>query len=405
MNNIEAALIKKAVDDKQLYKLLNADIGKCLSMYQDAWDYMVSYHGKFRQLPPSEIMQQKFPELAEEEVSDISIDYLIDEVQTDYLKRATTDVLIETSNILENGDPRKAVSNAAAKLSSVMHMTQTVKDVDLAADYRLRVNSLKERVETVKERGEILGIPSSVEPIDYIFGGWQPGDFNVLMGWTGSAKTWLAVYFAMQAWVQGYTPLYFSLEMDDNQFGYRFDTLLAGGKFSNISLMNARGINVGDYEQWAETRFSDKHPFYLVTNDTSEDINQVTIAGKIEQYRPDIVFIDYHGLVEDARRGRDETQRYQNLSRDFKKTAGRYSIPIIDIASVTMADGHNERAPRLNEIGWAKKMAYDSDLTLSIFKEGQIVHVESAKTRRCNPFAFSMSWDFDAGVVNMHDWD
>lgn len=401
----EGALLKKAIEEKELYRLMNADIGKCLMMYTDVWEYLVTYQNRFRQLPTLEIVKTKFPEIDKEDVTDVSLDYLIEEVQNEYIRKETSDILLRAADFLEKGDPREAVTFASSKLSNVMHVSQTVKDVDLANDYRIRINSLKQRAETAEKHGEILGIPSSIEPVDYLFGGWQPGDFDILMGWTGSGKTWLAIYFAMQAWVQGFTPLYFSLEMDDNQFGYRFDTLLGGGQFSNISLMNARGVKINEYEEWAETKFSNRHPFHLVTNETTEDITQMTVAAKIQQYNPDIVFIDYHGLMDDARRGDNDTQRYANISKDLKRIAGRYGVPILDIASVTMSEGHNERAPLLSEIGWARKMAYDSDITLSVWKEGQVVHVESAKTRRCNPFAFSLTWDFDSGVVNQHDWD
>lgn len=405
MNDIEVALLSKALESKEIYPLLNADVGKCLHRNDDVWKFIVGYHNKYRNIPPLDVVQKKFPEFETEDVSDVSLEYLLNEIQTHHISVEGEEILIDTVKILQDGDPRDAITFAVSKLSTLVHETQTVKDVDLAQDYWLRINSLKERIEKSEENGEILGIPSTVPPIDYIYGGFQKGDFIVIMGWTGSAKTWLATYFAVEAWKQGYSPLYFSLEMDDNQFGYRVDTIMAGGKFSNIGLMNGRGISLDDYEGWATREFSNKHPFHLVTNETTEEINQYVVQAKIEQYKPDIVVIDYHGLMDDARRGKNETEKLKNISRDLKKIAGRYAVPIIDIASVTMEDGHTERAPRLNEIAWAKAMAYDADLALSLFREGQVVNVNCEKTRRGNPFAFSMSWDFDKGVVRLHDWD
>lgn len=405
MNDLELSLISKTLKTKEIYPLLNVDIGKCIRNYSDVWEFIVSYHSRYRQVPPGDVVQKKFPEVEPVDVDDVSLDYLINEIQTDHIKQEAESFLIDTVRILREGDPRDALTFASSKLATLMHQTQTVKDIDLAADFWQRVNSLKERVERASENGEVLGIPTTIPPIDYIFGGMQKGDFIILMGWTGSAKTWLATYLAIQAWKQGYTPLYFSLEMDDAQFGYRFDTLIAGGKFSNISLMNARGVKVSEYESWAKQEFADKHPFHLITNETAEEVNQLVVQSKIEQYRPDVVFIDYHHLMDDARKGKNETEKVKNIGRDLKKIAGRYAVPIVDIASVTMEDGHGERAPRLEEIGWARSLAFDSDLTLSLFKEGQVLNVQSVKTRRGNPFAFSMSWDFDNGIISLHDWD
>jgi replicative DNA helicase len=406
IKDFEQALIEKAIEENEIFKLLTVGIGKCLFLNVDIWEYVSEYHSRYRQAPTFDVVKQKFPEFEKQDVEDVSIEFLIDEVQTVYLKQKARDILDETISLLDSGgDARKALVHTSQEFNSVLHVTQTVKDVDLAKDYRIRLNSLQERVATSKERGEILGIPSSIPAIDYVYGGFQKGDFAILMGWTGSAKTWLAIYLAQQAWLQGHTPLYFSLEMDDEQFGYRFDTLMGGGKWSNISLMNARGIDVEEYGKWAEVTFDGKNPFHLVTNESVDEVTQQTVAAKIEQYRPDIVFLDYHGLMEDSRRGRSETEKHKNMSRDLKKIAGRYGVPIVDIAGVTMDDGHGERIPRLNEISWAKALAYDSDLVISMYKEGQIVHCASEKTRRCAAFAFSLTWDFDAGVIQLHDWD
>ena len=80
-------------------------------------------------------------------------------------------------------------------------------------------------------------------------------------------------------------------------------------------------------------------------------------------------------------------------------------MPIIDIVSVTQQEGHGERVAELHEIAWSKAIAYDADLALSVKREGNVQTVESKKNRRGQPFAFKLSWDFDAGLIDLHDWD
>lgn len=404
MENLELALINKIISEKNIYKALNSNIGKCLKLYTDVWSYTVDYHNRFKQVPTAEIVKKKFEEFETIDVADVSMEYLIDEIQLEHIRTVGEDVILDTANMLKDDNPRNALMYAFSKLSNVVHETQIIKDIDLAADYGVRVNSLKERLEKTKEGKEILGIPSGIPALDFIFGGFQPGDFITVMGWTESAKTWLAIYFAIQAWLKGYSPLVFSLEIDDKQYGYRVDTLMAGGKFSNLSLMNARGVDLTEYEGWTKDFYSNKHPFYLVTTESLEEINQFTIQSKVEQYNPDLVVIDYHHLVDDARRGKSQTEQVKNLSRDFKKIAGRYAVPLIDIVSATMPEGHNERVPELHEVAWSKQLAYDADLALSVRKEGSIQTIESKKNRRGQPFAFKLYWDFDKGVVTQQDW-
>jgi len=110
--------------------------------------------------------------------------------------------------------------------------------------------------------------------------------------------------------------------------------------------------------------------------------------------------LDYHGLFEDADRGGTETERQKNLSKAFKKIAVRNNIPVIDVAAVTMQDGHNERAPELSEIAWSKQLGYDADLVLAVHRapESKIFEIQSRKSRRGVSFAFYLQWDLNTGA-------
>lgn len=396
--NLELELISKVIEEKDITKALNSKVSNCIRIYRDVWDHLEQYYIKYRAVPSKEILLKKFPDLELTE-STATMDYLIDEVNNDFLRYRLESIITEAARSVEDS-PREALSYLFAKSSTLGHQTDVVKDVDLASDFNLRVDNLKARAVLTDQGHEILGIPSSIDPLDYLFGGFQSGDFCTLMGWTGSGKTWLASYLAVQAWKHGKVPLYFSLEMDDVQFGYRIDTLMSGGSLSNTGLMNARNVSPEMYGDWANQTYKDRQPFYIVTNEGMDEVNQLTVQNKIEQYKPDIVFLDYHSLFDDAKRGRNETERHRNLSKDFKRMAVRFGVPIIDIVGVTMEDNHGQRPPELHEVAWSKQLAYDSDLVLSVCKEGQLMTVEAKKVRRGDLFAFRLTWDFDNGIVN-----
>jgi len=400
--NLEAALITKVLEERDVTKAINGKVANSIQFHKDIWNFIENYHMKYRTSPTLDIVKDKFPDF-DPEYTEATLEYLIDEVNNEYLRFRIEDLLVNSSRMLEE-NPREALEYIFAKSSILGHQTDVVRDRDLANEYWLRVNSLRERAELSDNGKQILGIPSGIPQLDLLFGGWQKGDFIVIMGWTGSGKTWFATYLATHAWKMGYKPMYVSLEMDDIQIGYRVDTLLGGGSLSNTGLINARNINIDSYEDWAAKTYPGKQPFWIVTNEGLDEITQTTIQMKIEQYRPDIVLCDYHSLINDSRRGSSETERHRNLSKDFKRMAVRYGIPIIDIVAVTMEEGHDSRAPELNEVAWSKQLAYDSDLVLSLFRSGQLVTVEAKKSRRSELFAFKATWDWDAGVFTVHDW-
>ncbi len=400
--NIEIALITKILETKDINKAINSKVGKSITLNTDIWEFIQDHYLKYRTVPSISLVEEKFTDFVPEHV-DESLEFLIDELHKNYIKYKLADILTESARSL-NDDPRETLYFLFSKIATLSHQTDTVKDVDLSSDYYRRVESLRTRLGLSEQGNQILGIPSGIPQIDVLYGGWQKGDFVVLMGWTASSKTWLATYFAVNAWKQGYRPLYFSLEMDDLQLGYRVDTIIGEGLLSNTSLINARNIDADTYELWSKSMYEGKHPFFVVTNEGLDEVTQLTVQAKIEQYKPDMVICDYHSLFDDAKRGRSETERHRNLSKDFKRLAVRYGIPIIDIVAVTMEEGHETRPPELNEVAWSRQLSYDADLVLSLLKNGQTVTVEAKKSRRSDLFAFKAVWDFDRGKLMVQDW-
>ena len=119
-----------------------------------------------------------------------------------------------------------------------------LKDANIA-DYSDRMELLESRINNPD--GFSIGVPSGITTIDSVFGGFQPGDFVVVIGWTGTGKSSLTRLFAANAWRAGYRPLIISLEMDRVQEEFRMDTILNHGTtFKNSQLTNGIGITVED---------------------------------------------------------------------------------------------------------------------------------------------------------------
>jgi replicative DNA helicase len=283
-----------------------------------------------------------------------------------------------------------------------MRSTGTFNDTNIT-EWQDRAALLRERIDN--PNSTTLGIPTGIDIIDENFGGWQGGDFVVVIGWTGANKSFFTRLLAVEAWKKGYSPLVISLEMDKIQEQYRIDTLLNEGKvFLNSQLMHGKDVDPDDYDQWAEEEFAGKHPFHLVTSEGIEQADQYFVQAKIQQYKPDLVILDYHTLFEDGKNGGTETERAKNLSKDFKRIALRNSIPIIDVAGVTMSEGHGERPPELQEIAWSKQLSYDADLVLAVHRQqdSEYFQAVSRKVRRGTDFAFYLKWNLDTGSWQPH---
>lgn len=395
--NYEIALLNSIIASGDVTECIDQNVGQVFGEYQDVWKFIVNFHNEYGKVPAKDVIKNNFKSF-EFFTADAPLQYYIDEAKKHSLNRGVRSALFKASELLKNGeDPAKIISLIQNESAELMRDSGRLSDTNIV-EFSERAEILEERIKNPNKK--TLGVPTGMNVIDAHFGGSQPGDFIVVMGWTGVGKSAFTRLIAANAWRAGYVPLIISLEMDRIQEEFRMDTILnAGEHFTNTQLTNGIGVSFDEYNGWAKETFDGKQPIHLVTSDGIESADQHFIQAKIEQYKPDLVILDYHTLFDDARNGGTETERAKNLSKDFKRIAVRNRVPVWDVSGVTMDGGHEERPPELSEIAWSKQLAYDADMILSVHrkKDENIFQIVTKKTRRCAPFAFYLEWDLDSG--------
>jgi len=402
--NYEVRLLNAIIESKDYISSVNGGVENVFLEHRDIWNFIVNHYENHKRVPSKETIKQHHPDF--EFISTPEpIEYYIDEAKKESLAYQTRSIVSKAHSLISETGARQALSYLMEETSKLYKFSSNLKDTDLVGEWKERSEDLKERS---KNKKEIQGIPSGINVIDKVFGGWQPGDFVVLLGWTGVGKSFIARLFAVNAWKAGYRPLIISLEMNKQQEGQRLDTLLNNGEghFTNSDLVKANPAIIETYEKWAEATFTGKHAIHLVTSEGLETADQNMVQAKIDQYHPDIVILDYHGLFDDASGSRTETEKAKNLSKAFKRMAVKNNVPIVDVAAVTMADGHSERPPELEEVAWSKQLAYDADLVLAIHREmsSDLFQVVSRKVRRASHFGFYLRWNLETGKWT-EEWD
>jgi replicative DNA helicase len=147
----------------------------------------------------------------------------------------------------------------------------------------------------------------------------------------------MALYFAVQAWKQGKSPLVISLEMSETEVRNRVFTIMGDGLWSHRKLSDGQ-IDIDDLKRWHKKDLSGKPEFHIISNDSGGDITPSVIRGKIDQYKPDLIIVDYLQLMSPNQKSDNETVRMKNLSRELKLLAISEEIPIIAISSATPDD-------------------------------------------------------------------
>jgi len=402
--NYEVRLLNSIIQTQNYVAAVNGGVEKVFLEYRDVWNFIVAHYEKHRKVPSKETIKQHHQDF-EFVLTPEPIDYYIEESKKESLAYQTRNIVAKAHGLINDFGPKDALSFLMEETSKLYKFSSNLKDTDLSGEWRSRVEELRLRSTNQKA---IAGVPSGINVIDKVFGGWQSGDFIVLLGWTGVGKSFIARLFAVNAWKAGYRPLIISLEMNKQQEGQRLDTLLNNGEghFTNTDLVKANPEIVDKYEQWAEATFDGKHAIHLITSEGLEMADQNMVQAKIDQYHPDMVILDYHSLFDDSSGAKNETEKAKNLSKAFKRLAVKNGVPIIDVAAVTMSEGHSERPPELEEVAWSKQLAYDADLVLAIHREpsSDLFQVVSRKVRRACHFGFYLRWNLETGKWS-EEWD
>lgn len=400
MNN-EAALISSVCKNKDISTLMAEDVDNIFTSHRDIWEGLKSYYYKFRSVPDVSILVEKFPDFEPIDTKG-ETGYYLDQVRNEYLTSKIRSVLLNAGTSLKGHAASKVISDMQKELNTLSRMTNNVRDLDLT-DYELA----EKHFEAVRERSDMMGgspgIMTGLKAIDYAYPtGMAPGHLIVMIGWPGRGKTWLSSYLACKAWEQGFKPMIISLEMTPENMRDRIYTIMGSGLF-RASDFSKGAVNIETFDSWAKDKFANKNNFILISNEGTSDVTPQTVQAKIDQYKPDLVILDYHQLFNDTKKSNSEVERNRNISREFKLLAVRNNIPIIDITAATMDDISDQDAPPLlSQVAWSKAIEYDADMAMAVHRnpDSNIIEVVSRKNRHGTEFAFYLDWDINRGIIN-----
>lgn len=398
----EIKLLTAICENKDIASVMNHNVDELFDTHRDVWDFVKEYWSNYKSVPDTEVVEEKFLDFDPAEVGS-DTQYYLDELREDYVRSRLGRMLRTKSKELRRGGAMKVLENITKETSRLSNLASTTKDVDIT-DFEPRLEHMERMAKQNRDGYGTVGIPTQINAIDNIFGGLQPGDFNIVMGWTGSLKSWLSLLIACRAWDAGYKPLIVNMEMTPEQVGARIDTILGMGEFSNKDLMNGQ-VDFDGYKAWASKTFKEKNGFIVVSREGMREVTTDMVWSKVDQHRPDLVVIDYQNLMADGRGTTDQTRKNLNIANDLMGIAGSAKVPVIDICAVTQNDDHGDRPPHLNEVAWAKQIAYNADLALALcsyydhLENMYRLEAVARKVRRAEPFAFSLEWDIDRGVV------
>ena len=368
--------------------------GTDLQVYQ----WILKHHRRHHKIPSIDIFREHFPVYPLSE-NGVTMDELIELAVEKVNSYLVADLIGRTIDLHDMGQIEQAISL----------INSESKKLNTDIKYRrARADNLSDPnfdIENLLERNLEMGVPFGVYTIDDDFYGFQPGQLITILGRQKAGKTTFTLNSALEAWKEGYTVLFFSVEMDLDMLRQRLLSLgahVSPARMRRGHLRDSEKERVRDFhDQFVTTDEEDEGRFFISKKKsliTVEDIYE-----EVAHYNPNVVYIDGFSFMLDRRTNKmaDDWQANENLSAELKTLALEEGIVVVVNTQVQEKQYHGRFGIEARTIAGGTGLLKASDLVIGLDKTG-VQHTISCVLSRYEYFdntVLEIDWDSMSMIV------
>ena len=157
---------------------------------------------------------------------------------------------------------------------------------------------------------------------DLMDGGLARGELGVVMAPAGIGKSWLLINIGANAIKAGHTVIHYTLELNENYVGQRYDSVLTG--------INAQTLK--HHQDTVEEKMKSLRGDLIVKYFPTKSIGVMGLKAHLEKTmmlgkKPALVIVDYGDLLK-INAKKDKHEALEELYEDLRGMAGEYDIPL-----------------------------------------------------------------------------
>lgn len=376
----QSKVIASLLQDTKFFQTIG-DILEPNMFDSDANSWLVKtvkdYYFKYKTIPTLDVMKVKINEVPNDVMQTSIIEKLKDawkymeSPDLEYVKEESLEfcknqvlknAIIESVDLLEKKeyDSIKRMIDEAMKAGSSR---------DLGHEY---IIGLEERL--TKSTRETISTPWDIinELMD---GGGGKGELLVVVAPAGIGKTWVLQAIGAHGVKTGLTVVHYTLELNQNYVGLRYDTVISGVPTANIKYHQ-------DDVRKAIERLTGK---MIIKHYPTRTAGVPTIAAHVKQLElqgiiPDMIIVDYADIMKDATGATEKRFQLGNIYEDLRGLAGELEIPIWTASQANRSSLENDIIDATNVAeDYSKVMTADFVMSIS-----RMVQDKIANTARCH---------------------
>ena len=283
------------------------------------------YFFEYKKQPTLEVIKYKIDEIDNDVLKSGVVEKLrdvwknIESTDLEFVEKETLDfcrnqalknAILESVDLLENKnyDGIKSIIDDAMKAGTTR---------DLGHDY---VPSLEARLEessriTVKTPWDVIN--------DITDGGLGAGELGVVVAPAGIGKSWTLQALGSEVVRKGKTVVHYSLELNENYVGLRYDSIFSGVTTSNIKY----------HKEEVQKQISKLPGKLLIKYFPTKAASVQTLGSHIKQIEisgvnVDMVIVDYADILMPTGFFKEKRHAIGNIYEDLRGLAGELEIPI-----------------------------------------------------------------------------
>jgi len=394
----EHRLVSKVIRDRDLLPALQRDVKANWFLDDDnrrVWEFVITHYNEYNEVPTAVVVKDHYPNYKVLDVED-TIDYLLDTMVTFRRNLLTRQGLESAIEHLQDSNHEAALIAMEGTLTRVNEQgVLGTHEMDLSKNVDERY---KEYLSLQNQ--EFLGIPTGFEKIDEATAGLQGGQLITIIAPPKTGKSQIALKIAINIHEQGKVPMFQSFEMNNKEQQQRHDSIRAN--ISHTRLRRGKLTPAEDARYIASlNRIETMQSFHLV--DAVNGLTVSSLAAKIQQTKPDVVFVDGVYLMLDEISGEMNTpQAITNITRGLKRLAQKINKPVI-ITTQTLLWKMRGGKVTADSIGYSSSFFQDSDVILGlepVEETDEVRKLRIVSSRNCPPTETPITWNWETGCFH-----
>lgn len=372
MSSSELYLISKVIHEKDTTVPVRAGLkpDHLAGEWSDIWSWILDYQRKHGAVPTERVFMQQYGGVTLYDSNEEPFTQLLDEIFAAYKKRCLLDALAPGIAALNDDKVDDALREISSGIQKASVEAARLRDVDIIQNWEDRLARYEEMRATPNA---LRGIPTGFRGLDRITNGLRPQQFIVFAGEPKRGKSLFALILANSAHVYGKRPLFVSFEMSIEEQEARYDALISKVPYGRILSGDLSNREMDRIRKALSIR---KHMQPFVFSEDTASLTTVTaLAGKIQEYQPDLLVVDGVYLMDDEEgEPKGSPQALTNITRSLKRLAQRFDIPVVSTTQVLSWKLNNKktRAVTADAIGYTSSFAQDADLILGVERNPDI---------------------------------